>query len=152
MLEHARSTVDPAHLGDVWQVCRRNVQKESLDRITSQAKHTKLAQESLQNFSPAEGKYDLIFIQWAALYLTDDDLVATLIRCRQGLTPTGIILLKENITRDGTFHVDKQDSSITRSDAQHWQAFRKAGLVVLHEARQKDWPADLFPVKMYALR
>eukprot|EP00994_Dinema_validum_P001839 NODE_1383_length_983_cov_45.997859_g1066_i0.p1 GENE.NODE_1383_length_983_cov_45.997859_g1066_i0~~NODE_1383_length_983_cov_45.997859_g1066_i0.p1 ORF type:complete len:274 (+),score=100.06 NODE_1383_length_983_cov_45.997859_g1066_i0:58-822(+) len=107
---------------------------------------------SLQDWQPPPHHYACIFIQWATLYLTDSDLVNTLTRCQAALTENGVIFLKENITRDDRFHIDKEDSSITRCDAQYLAAFKEAGVEVVHHQMQKDWPDDLFPLKMYVLK
>jgi len=39
----------------------------------------------LQQFVPEEGRYDLIWVQWVALYLHDDDFIAFLKRGTKGL-------------------------------------------------------------------
>jgi len=46
-------------------------------------------------------------------HLPDDDFVAFLERCKVGLRPGGIIVVKENISRKG-FVFDTEDSSVTR--------------------------------------
>ena len=43
----------------------------------------------------AAGAYDVIWVQWVG-HLTDDDFVAFFQRCRKGLKPDGVIVLKEN--------------------------------------------------------
>ena len=42
------------------------------------------------------GAYDVIWVQWVVGHLTDDDFVAFFQRCRKGLKPDGVIVLKEN--------------------------------------------------------
>ncbi|KAG5498595.1 hypothetical protein JKF63_02881 [Porcisia hertigi] len=96
--------------------------------------------------------YDLIVIQWTAIYLTDDDFVKFFKHCQQALTSKGYIFFKENCTSDNHFIVDKEDSSLTRSDIHYKKLFRLSGLQVVKEAFQEEWPTDLFPVKMYALK
>jgi len=127
LLEKAKADIPPQKLGDVWP-------------------------QPLQEFTPTPGAYDCIFIQWATLYLTDEDLINCWKRCQAGLKEGGIIFLKENITSDNRFHIDKVDSSITRSDRQYKESFDQAGLKVLAERDQNNWPSELFPVKMYVLR
>ena len=106
----------------------------------------------LQEFEfPARPAYDLVALQWCTLYLTDADFVRVLRGARGSLRPGGVIFLKENLGR-GHFWVDRSDSSVARTDAHLKQLFGEAGLRVLREQRQPDWPADLLPVKMYALR
>ena len=67
------------------------------------------------------------------------------------LKPHGVICVKENLSQDG-FIVDRQDSSVTRSDAHFKQVFARAGCTLLLEQQQKNFPKELFKVKMYALR
>jgi len=62
-----------------------------------------------------------------------------------------IIIVKENISRDG-FILDREDTSITRSDLQYRQIFHRAGLKLVAEKLQSGFPKQLFPVRMYALR
>lgn len=38
----------------------------------------------------------MIWVQWVVGHLTDDDFVAFFQRCRKGLKPDGVIVLKEN--------------------------------------------------------
>jgi protein N-terminal methyltransferase len=96
--------------------------------------------------------YDLIVIQWTAIYLTDDDFVRFFKHCHEALTPKGYIFFKENCASDDRFLVDKDDSSLTRSDLHYKRLFSQCGVRVVKEAFQEEWPADLFAVKMYALK
>lgn len=98
------------------------------------------------------GRYDLIVIQWAAIYLTDDDFVKFFAHCKQALTPRGYIFFKENCSSSDKFLVDKEDSSLTRSDRHYKRLFAKAGVSVIKEEDQKDWPSGLLKVRMYALK
>jgi len=107
---------------------------------------------ALQDVHPDFGSYDVIWAQWVLLYLPDDDLIKFLEHCQKMLTSTGMIFVKENVVLDGKWIVDKEDNSISRTDAQYKSIFKRAGLTVLHEMQQTHWPPDLIPVKMYALR
>jgi len=106
--------------------------------------------EGLQTFTPQK-QYDCIWIQWVSNHLTDDDYVDFLKRCGENLTTTGIIVVKENITKVG-FVVDKEDNSVTRSDELYRILFDKANLKVVKQEWQPDFPQDLFKVNQYALR
>mmetsp|Transcript_71731 Transcript_71731/g.134153 ORF Transcript_71731/g.134153 Transcript_71731/m.134153 type:complete len:95 (+) Transcript_71731:41-325(+) len=86
------------------------------------------------------------------LYLPDDDLIAWLRRCKEALRPAGVMCVKENVVIQGVWHVDREDNSIMRTDEQYKAVFSSAGLEVIAEAIQENWPKTLFPVKMYALR
>ncbi|CAG8440327.1 2079_t:CDS:2 [Acaulospora morrowiae] len=99
----------------------------------------------LQEFTPEEGKYDLIWCQWVLGHLKDDDLEEFFKRCKKGLKPNGMIGVKENVSVFG-YRFDKNDSSVTR-----YHIYRKAGLSLLKEATQHGMPDGLYEVKMYAL-
>merc|ERR1712098_890514 len=94
-------------------------------------------------------RYDVVWNQWVLLYLTDEHLVEYLKRCRAAQHENGLIVVKENVTL-GMKHVfDDDDNSITRTDLQYKQIFKKAGLTLLDEMQQTSWPDDLVAVKMY---
>ena len=95
--------------------------------------------------------YDVIVVQWVAIYLTDDDLAAFVAKCKAHLRPNGIIFFKENCSSGDDFTVDKDDSSLTRGDKHYRAIFEAAGAKVVKSGFQKEWPKDLFPVVMYAL-
>lgn len=97
------------------------------------------------------GRFDLIWIQWCIIYLTDDDLVSFLRECQKCLRKNGLICIKDNVAREG-FLVDKEDSSVMRSDEYLKSQFVKAGLTVLRETEQVDFPKEIFPVRTYALK
>lgn len=109
-------------------------------------------QTSMQTASLPKNMYDLIVIQWCAIYLTDDDFVKFFAQCREALTPSGYIFFKENCFSDDYFLVDKDDNSLTRSDAHYKRLFDAAGVTVRKEQLQNKWPSNLIEVKMYALR
>lgn len=133
---------------------------EPLPHMVEQAKKEVPAEKagefmqcSMQEAKLAPNTYDLILIQWAAIYLTDDDFVKFLQNCSQALRPGGIVFFKENCTGDNRndFVVDNDDSSLTRSDSHYKMIFEQAGMVLVKEEYQKSWPKELFPVKMYGL-
>ena len=105
----------------------------------------------LQDFTPEAKRYNLIWIQWVLLYLTDDDLVKFLQRCKAALLPNGLICLKENIVFKRSV-TDREDSSITRTDKRLKKLISKAGLNVIKQDMQQGFPKGLLKVKMYALR
>jgi protein N-terminal methyltransferase len=121
----------------------------------------------LQDWEPREQFYSIIWIQWVLCYLTDDDTVAFLKRCSQGLIRAdkdkedtdsnhrgggGVIVLKENTCGDNqTFVVDNEDASVCRSLPYWLKLVEKAGLRVIMQRIQSDFPEDLFPVPMLAL-
>jgi protein N-terminal methyltransferase len=109
-------------------------------------------QQGLESFIPEPSRYDVVWVQWAMLYLTDEDAIAFLQRCAAALKPGGMIFIKENVCAQG-FIVDSEDASVTRSHAYNVELFTKrSGLKLAHTALQKDFPKQLFKVRMYALK
>lgn len=85
-------------------------------------------------------------------HLTDDDFVLFMGRCAAGLSPGGLIALKENNCAEG-FVVDKEDSSLTRSHEHFLTLFARCkGLRLERVVKQTGFPAELYAVRMYALR
>jgi len=62
---------------------------------------------SMQDFSPEAGAYDLIWVQWCVGSLSDADLIAFLSRCKAGLEPGGLIVIKDNVLHAATSCKDK---------------------------------------------
>jgi len=106
-------------------------------------------QELDQELAPLT--YDVIWIQWALLYLTDEDARKCFDRCVRSLRPGGLIFIKENVCASG-FVVDKEDSSITRSHDYMLELLHKCGLKLVSTKKQTNFPAELFDVRMYACR
>ncbi|KAI3434454.1 hypothetical protein D9Q98_002531 [Chlorella vulgaris] len=107
-------------------------------------------QAGIEQHELEQGRYDIIWLQWAALYLTDEDLIAFLRRSAAALKPGGMLFVKENVCDKG-FVVDNADASVTRSHQYYVQLFDRAGLRLTHTALQKDFPKSLFKVRMYSL-
>lgn len=99
-----------------------------------------------------EEKYDCVWIQWAISHLTDPDLVSFLEKAAGHLNENGMVVLKENITQKQNYVFHRDDISVTRSEATFKRLFEKAGMQVVAQEYQKDFPANLFPVCMFALR
>uniref|UniRef100_A0A8C9H3Y6 Alpha N-terminal protein methyltransferase 1 n=1 Tax=Piliocolobus tephrosceles TaxID=591936 RepID=A0A8C9H3Y6_9PRIM len=104
---------------------------------------------SLQEFTPPFRRYDVIWIQWVSGHLTDKDLLAFLSR-RDGLKENGVIILKDNVAREGCI-LDLSDSSVTRDMDILRSLIRKSGLVVLGQEKQDGFPEQYIPVWMFAL-
>ena len=114
------------------------------------AKEFHFEELGLEAFRPPAGSLDVVWIQWCIGHLTDADMVAFLERCKEALRPGGRIVVKENNCREG-FQVDKEDSSVTRSDAYFRELFRHSGLELFHCEAQGGLPKELFAVRMYCL-
>ncbi|KAL4939932.1 hypothetical protein BDV06DRAFT_213876 [Aspergillus oleicola] len=111
----------------------------------------------LENWVPEEKKkYDLIWAQFCANYVTDEQLFTYLSRCREALSETGFVVLKENISTDPQERdmFDEEDSSVTRTDGKFRDLMGKAGFMVLASEVQMGFPKEfnLLPVRFYALR
>eukprot|EP01065_Artemidia_motanka_P025975 TRINITY_DN30912_c0_g1_i1.p1 TRINITY_DN30912_c0_g1~~TRINITY_DN30912_c0_g1_i1.p1 ORF type:complete len:256 (+),score=93.44 TRINITY_DN30912_c0_g1_i1:75-842(+) len=106
---------------------------------------------SIQEIELPANTYDVIVLQWVAIYLTDEDFVKYLRQAKRSLRPGGLIFFKENSLKSG-FLVDKEDSSLTRSDEHYRRIIHDAELDVVKFGEQKEFPKDMFKVLMYALR
>jgi len=115
----------------------------------------------LQAFIPDNDVYNIIWIQWVAGQLIDDDLIAFLRRCRKALkidqttisgrSDGGIIILKENMSSAEDRDFDEEDNSWTRSYKSWLDIFRKADLKVIKEKKQTNFPKGMYEVRMFAL-
>ena len=111
----------------------------------------------IQDWSPARD-YDAYWIQWAIMYLTDEDAIAFLKRCKAKLRPNGLIFVKDNIAdsnikskrEEAQFFVD--DRGICRAYCHYLELFEKAGLKTVEIVKQKDWPEDLLPLYTFVLK
>ncbi|KAI3369139.1 hypothetical protein L3Q82_026089 [Scortum barcoo] len=106
---------------------------------------------NLQEFTPPKNKYDVIWMQWVACHLTDRDLMNFLIRCKKSLRPNGVIIIKDNMARQGC-KLDPIDSSISRHLDIMMVIIAKAGLEVLAVERQDGFPEIIMPVWMIAMK
>ena len=106
----------------------------------------------LQDFDPKPKSYDLIWIQWVIGHLTDVDCVKFLRRCANGLKAGGVICIKDNTcSGEDAFIVDKDDSSLTRSLPYLLHLCSRAGLKVILQKTQDNFPDSIYPVPIIAL-
>ena len=115
-----------------------------------EAKEFHFEERGLETFQPAAASLDVVWIQWCIGHLTDADMVSFLERCEKALRPGGRIVVKENNCQEG-FVVDKEDSSVTRSDSYFRELFKHSGLELFHCEVQGGLPKELFAVRMYSL-
>lgn len=107
----------------------------------------------LQNFTPTEETYDVIWCQWVLGHLTDDDLIAFLKRCIAGLNKNGCILIKENFTSStDDFCIDAVDSSVTRSLKITKHILESVNLRIVKILKQNNFIQGLFPVYTIACK
>ena len=105
----------------------------------------------LQDFTPKERHYDVIWCQWVLGHLKDDDLVQFFQRCKKGLSENGLIFVKENVTSEDR-EFDSEDSSYTRSLSDLRTLMKKAGLEIISDKKQKGFPKAIYNVYMFALQ
>lgn len=84
-------------------------------------------------------------------HLTDKDLLDFLVRCKRSLRPNGVIVIKDNMARQGC-KLDPIDSSISRHLDIMRSIVAKAGLEVLATERQDGFPDIIMPVWMMAMK
>lgn len=106
----------------------------------------------LQDFTPDEYKYDLIWCQWVLGHLRDEDFVIFFQRCAKGLTSNGVIIIKENVTSTDDCYIDEKDSSVTRSLKNTKSLLNASGLRIFKMVREKYFIQSLFPVYFIACR
>lgn len=97
------------------------------------------------------GNSDLFSIFSPVGYLTDKDLLEFLIRCQDGLKDNGVIILKDNVAREGCT-LDCLDSSVIRDLNILHSLIEMSGLSILQEERQEGFPEQCVPVWMLALQ
>lgn len=108
--------------------------------------------QGLQDFAPKANSYDLIWIQWVIGHLTDLDFIAFFKRCINGLTSHGFVVLKDNCAFNWTFVVDKDDYSVARCVEYIRMLIDLADCEIVHEVLQHEFPDELYPVRMFAIR
>lgn len=84
-------------------------------------------------------------------HLTDDHLVEFLRRCQSGLRPNGLIVVKDNVAFEGIIP-DDVDSSVCRDLNLLRQLVAKAGLSIICEEQQQNFPEEIYQVHTLALR
>ncbi|EPY42398.1 hypothetical protein AGDE_01525, partial [Angomonas deanei] len=75
--------------------------------------------------------YDLVFLELAAMYLTDADLVTFLKQAKVSLTKKGFIFLKENCAKSDKYDIDPEDNGLLRTEGQFAALFQAAGLTMV---------------------
>nr|ACO14590.1 Phosphoethanolamine N-methyltransferase [Caligus clemensi] len=136
---------------DIVEQCPKFLEKakvycESSERIVG------FTCSGLQDFTPEENTYDVIWCQWVLGHLTNEDLVQFFRRCKKGLKPNGLIVVKENLTSSGVTEIDKEDGSVTRPEEEFLNIFQKADCQLIKEMNRRLFPKELYPVKMFALK
>ena len=84
-------------------------------------------------------------------HLTDEHLVEFLRRCQKALRPNGLIVIKDNMSYEGVVP-DEVDSSVCRELPIVRRLVSRAGLRIVHEEQQRDFPKEIYQVHTLALR
>lgn len=84
-------------------------------------------------------------------HLTDSHLVEFLRRCQKGLRPNGLIIIKDNVSYEGVVP-DEVDSSVCRDLEIVRSLVSRAGLQIVHEEQQLNFPQEIYQVHTLALR
>lgn len=107
----------------------------------------------LEQFTP-QRRYDVVWINWVLMYVSDTTAVAFLHRCRLRLPEDGIVIIKENVElRRVEEELDEEEFCTARTLKHYEKLFHNAGFAVLQKERQRDWPTEkgAFPLMMWAL-
>lgn len=106
----------------------------------------------LQDFKENGQTYDVIWAQWCLIYLQDKDLIDFLKTISNMLNKNGIIIIKENFTKGNEMVFDHEDSSVTRTLSNFKDIVKQSNLRIIKDVKQNNFPKNLFPVIMFALR
>jgi protein N-terminal methyltransferase len=119
--------------------------------------HVRKFVSGVQDWIP-DRRCDAFWIQWVVMYLTDDDAIAFLGRCKAHLNPNGLIFIKDNLaSADLKLEASEaqffpQARSICRAYKHYRALFKAAKLTVVEVAKQERWPEALLPLYTFVLR
>lgn len=72
-------------------------------------------------------------------------------RCQKALRPNGLIVIKDNVSYEGVVP-DEVDSSVCRDLQIVHNLVGRAGLSVIYEEQQVNFPKEIYQVHSLALR
>ncbi|OAF70292.1 hypothetical protein A3Q56_01936 [Intoshia linei] len=139
---------------------------QAKSELSSNVKFGNTFCSSLVNFHPQIDYYNVIWCQWILSYLTNQDLIQFLQRCKEAIQPGGYIFVKENVLNGDnemdtisycnevelTDNYDKTDGCLTRSITLFKKFFEKANLHLVKYEKQLNFPKNLYPVYTFILR
>jgi protein N-terminal methyltransferase len=108
---------------------------------------------SAQDWTP-QRNYDAFWCQWTAMWLTDDDFVAFLKRCKTRLNKGGVVFVKDNVVFSGnkSHGIFAPDDHSTARTIRHFrELFVEAGFSVDFAQEQPKWPAEYIPMWLFVL-
>jgi protein N-terminal methyltransferase len=102
-----------------------------------------------------EENFDCFWLQWVLMFLTDDDCLALLQRCKEHLNPNGMIVVKENTMlspnrEDALWWAE--DHSFARTLQHICDLCVQAGLRIDFSEQQPNWDPGLIPVYCLVLK
>jgi protein N-terminal methyltransferase len=102
-----------------------------------------------------EDSFDCFWLQWVLMFLTEDDCLALLRRCKEHLNPNGMIVVKENTIlspkrQDALWW--EIDHSFARTLQHICDLCVEAGLRIDFSEQQPDWNPELLPVYCLVLK
>ncbi|CAD98668.1 hypothetical protein [Cryptosporidium parvum Iowa II] len=118
-----------------------------------------LIHSKLQDFNPANGRYDFIWIQWALQYLSDDEFVDLLIRIRNSFDNCNetsanrtkrVVCIKDNADSYED-EVDPIDGSIIRTEESFLEIFKRANYKCILKMEQTFLPSSFKPIISFAI-
>jgi len=121
------------------------------NNFAQNSKIKEISCNSLQDFQ-FNKLYDVIWVQWCLQDLQDDDLAAFLIRCKNSLTTSGVIIVKENIMLYEGRYLDVDNGCEFRSNKDLRDIFTQCNLQIMQEGRIDNWPTTLLPIATFVLR
>ncbi|KAJ6227290.1 alpha n-terminal protein methyltransferase 1-related [Anaeramoeba flamelloides] len=131
----------------------QDVEQRFLDKAKENIDPEKLEQVfccGLQNFDIPQNHYDLIWVQWVAMYLTDKDFIKFLNKCSLALKPGGVLIIKGNTSSPKTL-IDLDDHSICRTVKHFAEVFKHSKMKCTKATLQTKFPKDLFPIHIFHL-
>lgn len=118
-----------------------------------------LIHSKLQDFNPANGRYDFIWIQWALQYLSDEEFVDLLIRIRKSFHNSNetsenkvkrVVCIKDNADPHED-EIDPVDGSIIRTEKSFLEIFKKANYKCILKMEQTFLPSSFKPIISFAI-
>eukprot|EP00801_Mesodinium_rubrum_P008426 Mrub_08445.p1 GENE.Mrub_08445~~Mrub_08445.p1 ORF type:complete len:256 (+),score=42.11 Mrub_08445:31-768(+) len=117
--------------------------------------HFTVVNESLQNFENLrhKPKYDLVVCDWILSHLYDDDMINFLDVIKSNMHPHSTLIVKDNVNNNGDDdEFDQNDFTVTRPVKKQEMLFTCCGFDIVYKEMQPDWPGDLFPVYIWAMK
>ncbi|XP_068096281.1 N-terminal Xaa-Pro-Lys N-methyltransferase 2 [Hyperolius riggenbachi] len=145
VLLHTISNIELVDMTESFLEEAQNYLEDEADRVET------LYCYCLQDFIPTPRKYDVIWLQWVSGHLTDRDLLIFLLRCKNALKENGVIIIKDNVGKEGC-RLDPVDSCVIRDMNILRNIIDKSGMAILAEERQKGFPELCVPIWMIAIQ